>query len=98
LRVQTREKNADTFFDIELGPVLDQLRMTCQVRNLAGAHFRDLTFELLDTDTVRFAEAVRDLARALCHAEDGWPEKNDSGSHWRNVGDTRRLHPLARPG
>jgi hypothetical protein len=62
-----------------------------------GAHFRQLSFELLAEDTVRFAEAVKTLAQALCHSEDGWPDKDDSGSYWRNVGDTRRLHPLKKP-
>jgi hypothetical protein len=62
-----------------------------------GAHFRQLSFELLAEDTVRFAEAAKTLAQALCHSEDGWPDKDDSGSYWRNTGDTRRLHPLKRP-
>jgi hypothetical protein len=97
LRVQLRASKVDEFSELPLGPVLDELKTIAHARNALGAHFRHLSFQLLDADTIRFAEAVKRLAEALCHGEDGWPDKDDSGSYWRNTGDTRRLHPLKKP-
>jgi len=97
LRAEIRASKADEFSELALGSVLDELKTISHARNLMGAHFRQLSFELLAEDTIRFAVAVRQLAQALCHEEDGWPDKDDSGSYWRNSGDTRRLHPLKRP-
>lgn len=82
---------------IMLEPVLSELDKIRNVRNLSGAHFNALSFELLDTDALRFAQLVFDLASAVIDEEHGWPKSDKSGSYWSNSGDTRRLHPLKKP-
>lgn len=82
---------------IELKPIFDELTRIAQARNAFGAHFKAITFELLDTDAVGFAKHVLLLVDALTHPEDGWPSNDKSGSYWRNSADSRRLHPLKKP-
>jgi hypothetical protein len=82
---------------IPLKPILDEIEKISQVRNVFGAHFKALSFELLDADAKRFAELVVQLMDALTHPEHGWPNNDRPGSYWRNSGDTRRLHPLKKP-
>lgn len=82
---------------IALKPILDELARIAQARNAFGAHFKAISFELLDTDAVGFAKHVLQLVDALIHPDDGWPSNDKSGSYWRNSGDTRRLHPLKKP-
>ncbi|MDE2042633.1 MAG: hypothetical protein KGJ05_06145, partial [Alphaproteobacteria bacterium] len=82
---------------IELKPIFDELTRIAQVRNAFGAHFKAISFELLDTDAVGFAKHVLMLVDALTHPEDGWPSNDKSGSYWRNSADSRRLHPLKKP-
>lgn len=82
---------------IPLRPILDELVRIAQVRNAMGAHFKEISFELLDSDAIDFANQVVLLFDALSHPEDGWPNNDKSGSYWRNSGDSRRLHPLKKP-
>jgi hypothetical protein len=82
---------------VELKPILDELTRIAQARNAFGAHFKAISFELLDTDAVGFAKHVLMLVDALTHPEDGWPSNDKSGSYWRNSADSRRLHPLKKP-
>lgn len=82
---------------IALKPMLDALSLIAQTRNVMGAHFNTLSFELLDADAMKFAKQVEQLADALVCPEHGWPNRDKSGSHWQNGGDTRRLHPLKKP-
>ena len=82
---------------VELKPIFDELTRIAQARNAFGAHFKAISFELLDTDAVGFAKHVLLLVDALTHPEDGWPSNDKSGSYWRNGADSRRLHPLKRP-
>lgn len=82
---------------IALKPILDELTRIAQTRNALGAHFKALSFELLDTDAIGFAKEVLELADTLVCPVHGWPSNNKSGSYWRNSGDTRRLHPLIKP-
>lgn len=82
---------------VALKPMLDELTRIAQARNALGAHFKTLSFELLDTDGIGFAKQVLELADALVCPDHGWPSNNNSGSYWRNSGDTRRLHPLNKP-
>lgn len=82
---------------IELKPVLDQLSAIAQARNVMGAHFNQLAFDLYPADGVKFAQLVEQLADALLCPDHGWPGKDKSGSYWSNGGDTRRLHPLKKP-
>lgn len=82
---------------VALKPILDELTRIAQARNALGAHFKALSFELLDTDGIGFAKQVLELADTLVCPDHGWPSNNNSGSYWRNSGDTRRLHPLIKP-
>ena len=82
---------------VELKPILDNLLLIAQTRNVMGAHFNALAFHLHSTDGIKFAKFVEQLADALICPDHGWPNKNKSGSYWSNGGDTRRLHPLKKP-
>lgn len=82
---------------VALKPILDELSRIAQARNALGAHFKALSFELLDTDGIGFAKKVLELADTLVCPDHGWPSNSNSGSYWRNSGDTRRLHPLQKP-
>ena len=82
---------------IDLKPMLDALSLIAQTRNVMGAHFNTLSFELLDADAMKFAKQVEQLADALVCPEHGWPSREKSGSYWENGGGTRRLHPLRKP-
>ena len=82
---------------IALKPILDELARIAQARNAFGAHFKFISFELLDTDAVGFAKQVLLLVDTLTHPQDGWPSNDKSGSYWRNSADSRRLHPLKKP-
>jgi energy-coupling factor transporter ATP-binding protein EcfA2 len=102
LKVEIRDglndASAPSTNTIHLKPILDELARIAQARNAFGAHFKAISFELLDTDAVGFAKHVLLLVDALTHPEDGWPSNDKSGSYWRNSGDSRRLHPLKKPG
>ena len=76
---------------------LDGLTGIMQLRNLVGAHFNTLSFEMLDADALTFARHVEALADALICADHGWPTKNKTGNYWHNGGDTRRLYPVMKP-
>jgi energy-coupling factor transporter ATP-binding protein EcfA2 len=101
LRVEMRDGITDpaapSTSTVALKPILDELMRIAQVRNAFGAHFKTLSFELLDTDGIGFAKQVLELADTLVCPDHGWPSNNNSGSYWRNSGDTRRLHPLIKP-
>ena len=81
---------------VELKPILDSIATIAQTRNVLGAHFNQAGFDLYPEDGIRFAMLVEQLSDALVCVEHGRPTK-DMGSYWRNVGDTRRLHPLKKP-
>jgi ABC-type molybdenum transport system ATPase subunit/photorepair protein PhrA len=82
---------------VELKPILDELTRIAQTRNAFGAHFKTISFELLDAEAESFAKHVMMLADAMICPVHGWPSNDKSGSYWRNSGDTRRLHPLKKP-
>lgn len=82
---------------VGLKPILDELTRIAQARNAFGAHFKTISFELLDTDGIGFAKQVLNLVDTLVCPDHGWPSNDRSGSYWRNSGDTRRLRPLRRP-
>ena len=96
LRVEICDNGAVTS-EVAVGPMLDELTRIAQARNAFGAHFKAITFELMDADAIGFASQVVALADALVCPLHGWPGNNGSGSYWRNSGDTRRLHPLQKP-
>lgn len=97
LRDWLTDANAAPHDIIPLKPILDELQRIAQARNAIGAHFKAISFELLDTDAIGFAKHVIQLVDALTHPEHGWPSSDKSGSYWRNSGDSRRLHPLKKP-
>ena len=82
---------------VALKPILEELTRIAQARNAFGAHFKAISFDLLDTDAIGFAKQVLELVDTLVCPDHGWPSNANSGSYWRNSGDTRRLHPLKRP-
>lgn len=82
---------------VELKPMLDELGQIFQTRNIMGAHFNTLSFDMLEADAMKFAKQVEQLTDALICPEHGWPSRDKSGSYWENGGDTRRLHPLKKP-
>ena len=101
LKVEIRDGLTDTnaapISVVQLQPILEELSRIAQVRNALGAHFKAISFELLDQDAIGFANHVVQLVDALSHPDDGWPSNDKSGSYWRNSGDSRRLHPLKKP-
>ncbi|MBK6519247.1 MAG: AAA family ATPase [Polyangiaceae bacterium] len=98
LRVEHQEPtNPTSYVAHELGPVIEELQRVAQTRNLKGAHFNKLSFELLDSDAKHFATHVLQLADLLVHPEHGWPRSDKSGSYWACAKDARRLHPLKEP-
>ena len=101
LKVEIRDGLTDTSTAptnvVQLKPILDELSRIAQVRNALGAHFKAISFDLLDQDAIGFANHVVQLVDALSHPDDGWPSNDMSGSYWRNSGDSRRLHPLKKP-
>jgi energy-coupling factor transporter ATP-binding protein EcfA2 len=101
LRVEIAEPGAGgagmTFRLVPLEPLLDELKRIAQLRNAVGAHFNELSFDLLDSDALNFGRCVHDLADALTDSQSGWPQSKASGSHWATKNDSRRLHPLTRP-
>lgn len=86
-----------TYRSVPLEPLLDELKRIAQLRNAVGAHFNELSFDLLDSDAINFGRCVHDLAETLTDSESGWPQSKASGSHWATKNDSRRLHPLTRP-
>jgi hypothetical protein len=82
---------------VVLKPIFDELTRIAQARNAFGAHFKSISFEMLDADAIGFAKQVEMLMDALTHPTDGWPSSDKSGSYWRNGADSRRLHPLKKP-
>ena len=101
LKVEIRDGLTDpampSNYTVYLKPILDELARIAQVRNALGAHFKEISFDLLDQDAIAFANQVVQLVDALSHPYDGWPSNDRSGSYWRNSGDSRRLHPLKKP-
>jgi len=95
LTVELVEKNKIITSE-PIKPMLDEIRDIAQTRNVMGAHFNRISFELHPDDGIRFARQVERLCDVLICPNYGWPTK-DTGSYWKNGGDTRRLHPLKKP-
>jgi hypothetical protein len=98
LKVEILDPSADDQVAtiVELKPILDAIRQMAQARNVLGAHFNQTGFDLYPDDGIRFAKLVDQLSDALVCPDHGRPDK-ETGSYWRNGGDTRRLHPLKKP-
>lgn len=81
-----------------LEDIIVELNRIAQARNVFGAHFNALSFELLESDALRFGQIVLELVESLTCPEYGWPRNKKSGSYSATSGETRRLHPFCRPG
>jgi hypothetical protein len=99
LRVEVVCKNGagESVASIDLKPILDALQTIAQTRNVMGAHFNVLSYDLLEADALNFGSEVLQLSEALVCPDYGWPSRDKSGSYWDNGGGTRRLHPLKKP-
>lgn len=82
---------------VSLTPILDELTRIAQARNVFGAHFNTLSFDLLDADAIGFGQQVLELIEALTDDDAGWPRNGKSGEFWATAGETRRLYPFAKP-
>ncbi len=82
---------------VALAPMIDELTRIAQARNVFGAHFSELSFDLLEDDGVAFGFEVLKLIDSVVDPDNGWPRKERQGSYWANANETRRLHPLKRP-
>lgn len=82
---------------ISLTPILEELTRIAQARNVFGAHFNALSFEMLESDAFGFGQQVLLLMDALTDPAAGWPRNSKSGSYWATAGESRRLHPLQQP-
>jgi cell division septum initiation protein DivIVA len=91
------EKGEPMYETISLAPIVDELTRIAEARNAYGAHFKELSFELLDSDGLAFAKQVVMLMEVLTDEDGCWPRNADSGEYWATSGGTRRLHPLKRP-
>jgi hypothetical protein len=98
LKVEVQEATGSAPTTRQLGPLLDAIEQVFQTRNAMGGHFTELRFELLDDDAVRFSTLVLELADPVVDVNVGWPMNDSSGSYWATAGETRKLHPLKRPG
>lgn len=96
LRVEMYDKSA-LLRTVHLGPILDELGKLLPMRNIVGAHYNELAFQLPGKDGKKFAQLVLELADALVDPEHGWPASDRSGEYWTNSGKTRRLYPLQQP-
>lgn len=91
------ENGTPSYQTVSLAPILDELTRIAEARNVFGCHFKAISFELLESDALIFAEQVLVLMETLTDKEAGWPKNDKSGEYWANSGDTRRLYPLRRP-
>jgi ABC-type cobalamin/Fe3+-siderophores transport system ATPase subunit len=78
--------------------IINEIERIAQARNVFGAHFNTLSFDLLENDALGFGQAVLELVEILIDPDKGWPRSSKSGSYWSTSGETRRLHPLKNPG
>ncbi len=100
LRVEVQEIGTDklpVYKVVYLEPVLNELERIMQTRNVMGAHFNAISFDLHDADALLFGQKVLELIEALVDPVAGWPRNGKSGSYWANASETRRLHPLKQP-
>lgn len=100
LKAIVTKKNAagvETSVTVILLPILDELSRIAQARNVFGAHFNELSFEMLEDDAIAFGSQVLELVEAIADQENGWPRKEKKGSYWANANETRRLYPLKQP-
>jgi hypothetical protein len=82
---------------VSLTPIINELTRVAEARNVLGCHFREISFEMLESDALLFGEKVLALMEVLTDPDAGWPRNGKSGEYWATAGETRRLYPLRRP-
>lgn len=100
LRVEVLEIDSNgnpIYRSVALKPYFDELERIMQARNVFGAHFNQMSFELLDADAIGFGHQVLELASVLVDSNAGWPKNDKSGNYWATSGETRRLYPHGKP-
>lgn len=95
--IEYNSKNIPVYKTQLLKELLDEITRISQARNVFGAHFKEIAFDLSAVDALDFGNAVLKLVETLVDTEKGWPKSSKSGSYWATSGETRRLHPLRRP-
>jgi energy-coupling factor transporter ATP-binding protein EcfA2 len=101
LKVEILDMNTDgsqMYRTQNLAELFNEIERIAQARNVFGAHFNTLSFDLLEEDAIGFGQVVLDLVECLIDPDKGWPRNSKSGIYWSTSGETRRLHPLKKPG
>ncbi len=80
-----------------LAPYFEELTRIARRRNVFGAHFDRVSFEMLGGDAIGFGAQVLGLAALLTGEAEGWPCSDESGRYWATAHETRRLSPLEKP-
>lgn len=96
LRVCVKQED-ESYEEIQLQPIIEELKEIYQVRNTTGAHYTTMAEQMPIADILRFGNLVVELGKALICEESGLPNRERNGTYWANAGETRRLYPLARP-
>lgn len=96
--VSATEETPEAYQSVDLGALLVELFRMAELRNMFGCHFNAVSFNLPEADALAFGSKVLELADGLVDCEAGWPRSSKSGSYWATPGETRRLHPLKKPG
>ena len=86
-----------SYVEINLQPIIEELKEIYQVRNTTGAHYNDMAGHMPVADIIRFGELVVELGNALMCKDNGFPNKQRNGAYWSTAGETRQLHPLVKP-
>ncbi len=86
-----------TYIEVELSPIITELKEIYQVRNTTGAHYNDLANHLPISDILRFGELVVELSNILICPVNGFPNKQKQGAYWATTDETRQLYPLVKP-
>lgn len=97
LRIDILNPDETGYTTVLLEPLLTELTQIAIARNVFGCHFKELSFDLLDSDAIPFGQKVLDLMDILTDQEAGWPKNSRSGEYWATSGNTRRLYPLRKP-
>jgi len=72
IRVGITDAAAPSPNTVELKPILDELSRVAQTRNAFGAHFKAISFEMLNAEAESFAKHVLMLADAIICPTHGW--------------------------
>jgi len=96
LKVSVKQTDG-SYLEVELQPIIEELKEIYQVRNTTGAHYNEFANHMPVTDILRFGELVVELSNVLICPESGFPNKPKEGSYWATADETRRLYPFAKP-